>query len=235
MSIAEKLTTIAENTPKVYDAGYSKAESDFWDLFTDYGKRDFYEYGFTRSGFEYIRPTRKIVPTSRSICMFEGASKLKRVEKAYFDLSKGSITTQGAGTGGNYCTFRCISGVTALEVIEDIGMQAGGYYQTFWGDTKLHTIEVLRVREDTNYSATFNKCYELVNLTIEGTIGRNSFDVSYSPKLSHDSLMSIINALKDYSEDTSGTSWVVTLGTTNIAKLTDAEKAIATEKGWTLA
>ncbi len=32
-----------------------------------------------------------------------------------------------------------------------------------------------------------------------------------------------------------GSVWTVTLGTTNLAKLTDAEKAIATQKGWTLA
>ena len=46
--------------------------------------------------------------------------------------------------------------------------------------------------------------------------------------------MSIINCLKDYSTDTSGTSHTVTLGTTNLAKLTDEQKAIATEKGWSL-
>ena len=40
--------------------------------------------------------------------------------------------------------------------------------------------------------------------------------------------MSIINALK------SGVTQTLTLGTDNLAKLTDTEKAIATEKGWTL-
>jgi hypothetical protein len=45
--------------------------------------------------------------------------------------------------------------------------------------------------------------------------------------------MNVINILKDYSG--SGTTYTLTLGSTNLAKLTDAEKAIATEKGWTLA
>ena len=48
-----------------------------------------------------------------------------------------------------------------------------------------------------------------------------------------ESLLSILNALKDYSSSTS--SWVCTLGTTNLEKLTEEQKAIATEKGWTLA
>ena len=50
--------------------------------------------------------------------------------------------------------------------------------------------------------------------------------------VSMEELNSIINALKDYSG--SGKTYTCTLGATNLAKLTDAEKAIATEKGWTL-
>ena len=50
-----------------------------------------------------------------------------------------------------------------------------------------------------------------------------------SNKLTHDSLMSIINNLATVS-----TTQTLTLGSTNLNKLTDDEKAIATNKGWTL-
>ena len=50
-----------------------------------------------------------------------------------------------------------------------------------------------------------------------------------STKLTHDSLMSIINNLATVS-----TTQKLTIGSTNLAKLTDDEKAIATNKGWTL-
>jgi hypothetical protein len=82
-----------------------------------------------------------------------------------------------------------------------------------------------------SFSNTFSGCIALENLTMGGTIGQNGFNVSESTKLTHDSLMSIINCLEAKTEGT----WAVTLGTTNLAKLTDAEKAIATQKGWTLA
>jgi hypothetical protein len=68
----------------------------------------------------------------------------------------------------------------------------------------------------------------------EGSIAITT-KLSSSQKLSIDSLLSIINGLKDYREDTSGKTYTLTLGATNLAKLTDEQKAIATEKGWTLA
>lgn len=213
-----------------YDAGYNKAEDDFWDSFQDYGDRTFYEYAFRDAGFEYIRPKYKIKPTSRGLSMFQSCQKLKAIEKEYIDLSGCAVTSQSANVGGWYSTFYlCYE----LEIIEDVGMAAGGYYMTYNNCRKLHTIEAMRVLETTKFETPFTNCRELQNLTIEGTIGQNSFNVSPCTKLTHDSLMSIINALKDYSG--SGTTWTVTLGRANIAKLTDEEQFIAYAKGWVLA
>lgn len=57
-----------------------------------------------------------------------------------------------------------------------------------------------------------------------------SIKLSSSTMLSHDSLIRVINNL-----DTVTTATTLTLGTINLAKLTDDEKAVATGKGWTLA
>ncbi|MBQ9096942.1 MAG: hypothetical protein IJY55_00920, partial [Clostridia bacterium] len=64
-------------------------------------------------------------------------------------------------------------------------------------------------------------------------IAGTNFNISRHNNLTFDSLVSIILALKDYSG--TSTTKTVTLGATNLAKLTDSEKAIATQKGWTLA
>lgn len=61
---------------------------------------------------------------------------------------------------------------------------------------------------------------------------------NWCTKLTHQSLINILNALYDYVNgdlDGSSKNKTCTLGATNLAKLTDAEIAIATEKGWTLA
>ena len=210
-----------------YDEGYSQAESDFWDGVQNYGNRTDYEYAFSDWGAEYIRPKYKVVPTTRNLGIFRRCDKLKKIESRYFDLSQASVQ-QTASTGGHYNTFLYCS---ALEEIEDIGLQAGGYFSTFDSCDKLVTIAVLRVQEDTGANNRAFYCRALENITIEGTIGQSGFNFQLCSKLTHDSLMSIINALQT---KTSGT-WTLTLGADNLAKLTDAEKAIATEKGWTLA
>ena len=81
----------------------------------------------------------------------------------------------------------------------------------------------------TSTTNCFDGCFALETVT-----GNPNFKVSLSlsscTKLTHDSLMVIINGLQ-----TVTSKQTLTLGSTNLAKLTDAEKKIATDKGWTLA
>lgn len=68
-----------------------------------------------------------------------------------------------------------------------------------------------------------------------------TLNLSGSNRLTHDSLMNVINGLYDlnltYDVAGGGTLYTQTLrlGTTNIAKLTEEEIAIATDKGWNVA
>lgn len=60
----------------------------------------------------------------------------------------------------------------------------------------------------------------------------NSMNLSLCPYLDHDSLIDLLNALIS---KVGTTACTLTLGSTNLAKLSDTEKAIATEKNWNLA
>ena len=77
----------------------------------------------------------------------------------------------------------------------------------------------------------FRDLYNLVDFYPPKNISKN-FNLANNNQLSHDSLIRIINNLKTLA---SGTTATLTIGTYNIAKLTSEEKAIATNKGWTLA
>lgn len=241
MSIAEKQeilsannATIAENEQRVYDSGYDKAVYDWWKAFTANGTRRTYEFAFYNATWEYIRPPFKLIPTrdAGTSSMFNTAPNLKKVESKYIDFSQ-----KAKGTSNSNSYYWIFNYCTQLREIEDIGFQPDnyGYLSTFRYCERLHTIAVIRVAQQDRFQDTFVNCLALENLTIEGTIGQNGFNVQWSTKLTHDSLMSIVNALADYSTDTSGTTWTVTLGSANIAKLTEEEQAIATSKGWILA
>jgi surface protein len=77
----------------------------------------------------------------------------------------------------------------------------------------------------TDASYMFYKCTALTDFIAPRNISV-SIDFSYCTKLTHDSLMSIINNLATVTDKT------LTLGATNLAKLSEEEKAIATNKGW---
>lgn len=54
------------------------------------------------------------------------------------------------------------------------------------------------------------------------------------PNLTIQSLMNVINNLYDFRANGESTTRTLTLGTTNLNKLTDEQKAVATNKGWNL-
>ena len=99
----------------------------------------------------------------------------------------------------------------------------------------LVTIECLVLKSDGSQTlgANFGKnAKALVNINqIEGKFGK-TFGFANATKLSHDTLINILNALYDYSGTSTAPS--LAIGTTNLNKLSDAEKQIAANKGWNL-
>lgn len=83
--------------------------------------------------------------------------------------------------------------------------------ETFAYMEHLHTIDKVIILASFSFSDTFASTPNLVNLTIEGTIGQAGLNLRWSPKLSKASIASIINSL---SSTTSGLS--VTLSKTAV-------------------
>ena len=81
-------------------------------------------------------------------------------------------------------------------------------------------------------TTTTSAFYGLPNLTdIDGwTPIKVSYGFTHSNYLTHDSLMKVINSLP-----TVQTSQTLTIGSTNLARLSSDEIAVATGKGWTVA
>lgn len=242
---AETLKQVPQRIGEIqnYSDGYNAGVEDgkqteydrFWDAYHAPGD-GYYAFRFAGHGWtdETFRPKEDIVPTSDSMQMFY-ASKIVDLEEC---LNRQSVSLDFSKCTGRVQSMFAYNNVIEYIPVLDLRNSVCDFTSMFTSCSKLCVVRGFYIREDGKSifsNSTFSGCTSLTDITFAGVIGSNGLTLQWSTKLTHDSLMSIINCLADYSADTSGTSWVVTLGATNLAKLTDTEKAIATQKGWTLA
>lgn len=242
-TVAELITDITHGVSTLYGKGYSdgketgyslgyskgaedgrKSEYDsFWDVYQDRGNRTNYKAAFHEGWNEDIFiPKYDIKPTDCSIMFANSnivdlAGCLKRLGIT-LDTSNCTILTQmfqGAKT--KY--------IPTLDVRKCTSMAYA------FNSSDIETIEKLIVSESTALGTSIQNARNLKNIVIEGVFATN---VSFSScsKLTVDSLRSILAALKDLSG--TGKTFSCTIGSTNLAKLTTAEKEAVKNKGWTL-
>lgn len=94
----------------------------------------------------------------------------------------------------------------------------------------LEIIEELDISSVVDTANMFSSCSSLIYVRFTGLIPV-SLSLSNAPRLDLDSIMSVFNALKDLTGEPAQT---LTLGVSNMQKLTDEQKAIATAKNWVL-
>ena len=141
---------------------------------------------------------------------------------------------EGFGTNAisvNMCFSYC-SALSSLTLPEGFGQNlttASGIFYNCEAMTSLHLPAGFGQKVKRAFNRVFNGCYSLETIT-GNPVFNASLILSESPKLTHDSIMVVINGLQ-----TVTTTQTLTLGSENLAKLTEADKKIATDKGWTLA
>lgn len=136
------------------------------------------------------------------------------------------------------------------------------FYSGFYGCSTLVSIPQLNTSKANNVGLMFNGCTSLMSIplldfgnvnNISNLFGWNDIKtltdlggfknlkidfkngLNHSPNLTVQSLMNVINNLYDFrANGDSTTTRTLQLGTTNLNKLTDEQKAVATNKGWSL-
>ena len=101
----------------------------------------------------------------------------------------------------------------------------------FFNCASLTSIPQLDTSNVTNMNSMFSNCSRLEEIHMINM--KVSFNISSSTKFTRESLLEIINNCYDLT--TLNKTATLTMGSTNLAKLTDEDKLIATNKGWTLA
>ena len=235
MSIAEKLTAIAENEQKVYEAGKKSEYDAFWDAFQNYGNMKNYNSAFRNVDYidydswrkETLRPKYDIIPTStdRTFYKVKGITDLG---EHFRELGRKLDFSKSTSLFNCFCYGSWVK----LPIIDCSNASGNGITGMCNYCYSLETIEKWIMSEKvTNAGNCFVECKKLKNIIVEGVIAV-SVSFAQSP-LTRESALSVINHLKDISG--TGTTLTVTFSSTTKALLTDEDKAIATQKGWTIA
>lgn len=242
MNISEKLLEAAEKIQTVFDSGVSvgweqgrqKQYDEYWDSFQQNGTRKIYSNGFNGSGWttKTLKPKYLIKPIDTSSTSQYGIQMFYRANEEAseyldfsliadkFDFSELKMVTSMFDS----CKFTNVVADFSNAEVASLAFAARWY-----GSVNKAAIKVTE-----KLTTVTNMFYYNRNLTelilIEGSvIACNDLNLQWSTNLSHDSLISVINALKDYS---GGTTHTITIGSTNLAKLTADELLIAKNKNW---
>ena len=205
MSIAEKLTTIAENQQKVYDAGKEdgiQSEYDrFWDTYLRHNisgtlTGSFLFYG-PRWNKDLFRPNQDIIPTSAK-SMFEefnwsGTSEPIDLVDVCNQLGI-EIDFSKASTLSN-CFYH--ANISRIGKIVVLGSSLGS--NVFAKASNLETIDEIVLPspvQTINLTSTFTSCTNLKNITFSGGKLQCSINLQWCP-LTVESMKSVISSLVD--------------------------------------
>ena len=125
------------------------------------------------------------------------------------------------------------SGCRVLTTFPELDLSNGTNFDQAWNEcASLTEFPALNLSNGTNFRYAWRECSALTTLGGFGAI-KESIDLSYSPNLTVDSIMNVITQAADLNElGIAGKT--MNFGGSNLNKLTDEQKAVATNKGWTL-
>lgn len=138
-----------------------------------------------------------------------------------------NITISNSVTSIERSTFALCTSLTSIDIpnsVTIIDRQAFYHCYNLANITIPNSITTIR-------DYPFYDCLNLTDVTIENGFNADNLDLSSSTNYTHDTILSWLNALYDR---TGLDTYTLTIGIDNLAKLTDEEKAIATNKNWTL-
>lgn len=221
MSIADKLTQIAENEQKVYDSGYNGGEAAgyrtghsvgyvegetagfdagkqaareaFWNAYIPDGLEHWQYVFYVRWNEKNFYPTKDLKPKGSMGFGFSSFSVVNLTQR----LKDCGVTLDTSGvTAGNYM-FAYSSMITHLPTLSFVGFTED-VSNIFDGDRSIVEIEKIILKDDgsTTFSNWFRGCNALTTIAFDGVIGQN-IDFTACTKLSKDSITNIINHLSD--------------------------------------
>lgn len=195
MTIAEKLTTIAQNEQKVYEAGIDvgkKSEYDaFWDALQKNGTASNYEYAFGSRVW-----TDKMFKPKYNITLAAGYTATDMFARSNITNVKQRLIEAGVVLDTSACTYftRMFYNAKTTE-IPTIDISNAKGTQTLFASASIVSIDKVIISETTKINVDmFSGATKLKDIVFDGVIGSN-LDMSQCTNLSKASITSIMNAL----------------------------------------
>lgn len=251
MSIAEKLTTIAENEQRVFEAGKTAEWNELWDGLQDYGKRTLYQHFCNKNVFIMdkdtkpwlnFKPKYDLKPVNAQ-SMFQSfntnASAGLAYESAMVDFAQwledlDVILDTSNCTNAQNMFYNChgFSRIPFLDFSNCTGANSLAYFLSeTW---TIQTIDGIKSSENTAWdSRSFGSRINVSHCIFSGVIAK-SFYIEKVTKLDKESIISIVNTL---SPTTSGLTATISQTAVNreFGSTDSAEwlSLIATKSNWT--
>ena len=172
-------------------------------------------YGYRGTSVEGLISYTDTPRVTSMRCMFYQAINLTTIP----ELDTSNVSDM------SYMFYDC-HGLTSIPQLD--GSRVTGMDSMFSGCNKITIIPELNASKATNLTSIFKSCTSLTSIGLYGFT--HSIDISQTA-LEHDAIVAFLNqagtAYNSYQK--------ITMGSTKLALLSDEEKAIATNKGWTLA
>lgn len=218
----------------VFDAGKKSEYDAFWDTYQSNGTRTDYQSAFAGKGWTQavFQPKYTIRPTeARNMFYLSGLTDLTLTGK--LDLSAVTAIT-------GFIAWSSVTKVPAINLSNLIS----------WPNAFTHAKALVTVGNLTfpstpfseSISAMFQECFALETITITGTIQNTGLDLHWSPKLTIESVTSILTALSKDSSVASGKTITLPLSAkekldSNLENTAEAQTQynLALSAGWTIA
>lgn len=244
MSIAEKLTEIAENVPKVFEAGKDTENKNFWNAYTQNGNRDNCNGLFSGEGWNehtFTPPSGLVIkPIITSQMFSRGCFKGVDLVELLKDLNVALDFSRAT----NFTEIFYQTGIKRIGVIDTT---ASTNLNNMFAhmNTNLETVDLLILKNDgsqTFNASSFVGANALKNITIQGTIGNPNISLSAFTVLTKASITSFINALSTttsgiaitFSKTAVNKAFETSSGANNGSTSTEWANLIATKSNWTI-
>ncbi|MBE6662270.1 MAG: hypothetical protein E7606_03185 [Ruminococcaceae bacterium] len=196
MNVIEKLTEIAQNEPKVYEAGKRAGRDAFWDAFQVNGQRNDYAHAFRGPYWtdETFSPKYDLKGSSNTWEGYQEAFYKSGITNLKGILEKNNvrlITSDMVVMAGMFHGSK-------IEHLPEIDASSALKFDlTFYNMANIKDISLRGVRESCTFDRTFVLSSKIENLVLTDSVIGQDLSLGQAPKLSRNSIENVICCLSD--------------------------------------